>query len=190
MSEPARPVSRRGVLRWLVRGVAALGLGMLPVLARGRIQDRRSVWQIDPHKCIQCGRCADSCVLGESAVKCVHSYAVCGYCDLCMGYLEPGAKVRDTAAESQLCPVGAIRRTFVEDPYYEYSIDETLCVGCGRCVRGCTRFGNGSLYLQVRHNRCLNCNRCAIARVCPADAFVRVPAKAPYLLKRVEETDA
>ena len=41
------------------------------------------VWQIDPFKCTQCGRCATECVRSESAVKCVHAYDLCGYCDLC-----------------------------------------------------------------------------------------------------------
>jgi len=41
---------------------------------------------------------------------------------------------------------------------------------------------NGSLYLQVRHDVCVNCNECAIAVACPAQAFVRVPASSPNLL--------
>ncbi len=87
------------------------------------------------------------------------------------------------AAENQLCPTGAIERRFVEDPYYQYSIDEPLCIGCGKCVEGCEAFGNGSLFLQIRHDRCVNCNQCSIAAACPSDAFVRVPASKPYLLK-------
>jgi electron transport complex protein RnfB len=39
------------------------------------------------------------------------------------------------------------------------------------------------LFLQVRHDRCLNCNQCAIATVCPSGAFKRVPADHPYLFK-------
>jgi electron transport complex protein RnfB len=89
----------------------------------------------------------------------------------------------NTGAENCLCPTAAIKRTFVEDPYYEYSIDEKLCIGCAKCVEGCNRFGNGSLFLQVRHDRCVNCNECSIAQVCPGDAFRRVPASHPYLLK-------
>jgi electron transport complex protein RnfB len=122
-------------------------------------------------------------VLNPSAVKCVHAYDVCGYCDLCGGYFHPDAPELDTGAENQLCPVGAIKRTYVEDPFYQYTIDESLCIGCGKCVKGCAAFGNGSLFLQVRHDRCLNCNECSIARACPADAFRRVPAGSPYLLK-------
>ena len=142
-----------------------------------------TVWQLDPFKCVQCGRCADYCVLTPSAVKCVHAFDLCGYCDLCGGYLKPDANARSTAAENQLCPTSAIRRKFVEDPYFEYEIDEDLCIGCAKCVAGCTSFGNGSLHLQVRHDLCVNCNECSIARVCPADAFQRVPASKPYFIK-------
>ena len=62
-------------------------------------------------------------------------------------------------------------------------IIEELCVGCGKCVKGCNMFGNGSLYLQVRHDRCINCNICAISVACPAQAFRQVPADQPYLLR-------
>jgi electron transport complex protein RnfB len=141
------------------------------------------VWQLDPTKCVQCGQCATNCVLNPSAVKCVHSFEICGYCDLCGGYLQPSAKKRDTGAENELCPVGAIKRTFVEEPFYQYTIDEVLCVGCAKCVKGCGTFGNGSLYMQVKHDLCVNCNECAIARACPADAFRRIPARTAYLLK-------
>ena len=143
-----------------------------------------TVWQIDPHKCVQCGRCATDCVIRQSAVKCTHSFPVCGYCKLCFGYFQPGARQLAEGAESQLCPTGAIVRKLVEEPYYQYTIDEALCVGCGKCVKGCNTFGNGSMYLQVRHDECLNCNDCAIARVCPSGAFQRVPAAKPYLLKK------
>jgi Na+-translocating ferredoxin:NAD+ oxidoreductase subunit B len=145
------------------------------------------VWQIDPEKCTQCGRCATHCVLAPSAVKCFHSYSICGYCDLCGGYLRPDAKGRNTGAENQLCPTAALRRKFIEKPYYQYTVDEKLCIGCGKCVKGCDMFGNGSLYLQVKHDLCVNCNECAIAAACPSDAFRRVPAHDPYLLKSNQE---
>lgn len=108
---------------------------------------------------------------------------MCGYCKLCFGYFQPDAAELSSAGENQLCPTGAIRRKFIEDPYYEYTIDNDLCIGCGKCVKGCNTFGNGSLYLQVRHDLCLNCNECSIARNCPADAFTRLPADRPYMLK-------
>lgn len=150
---------------------------------RKKSADDKLIWQIDPRKCVQCGQCATHCVLNMSAVKCVHSYSMCGYCKLCFGYFQPGANALNEAAENQVCPTGAINREFIEDPYFEYSIDETLCNGCGKCVKGCNTFGNGSLHLQVSHDLCVNCNECAIARACPADAFTRVPAKKPYLFK-------
>ncbi len=159
------------------------GFGALLGLSLGRVSGKTTVWQIDPSKCLRCDQCAKACVLDQSAVKCFHSHAICGYCQLCTGYFVPEPNDLNTAAENQLCPTAAIRRTFVEDPYYEYVIDENLCIGCAKCVEGCTRFGNGSLYLQVRHDLCVNCNECAIARVCPGDAFRRVPADQAYLLK-------
>jgi Na+-translocating ferredoxin:NAD+ oxidoreductase subunit B len=147
------------------------------------VASRQLVWQLDPAKCIQCGRCATNCVLTPSAVKCTHVYAMCGYCDLCGGYFKPGTTTLNTGAENQLCPTNALKRRFIEDPFFEYTIDENLCIGCGKCVKGCSAFGNGSLQLQVRHDRCVNCNHCSIARNCPSEAFSRVPAKDPYLLR-------
>ena len=175
--------TRRGFLRTVMAALATLALGGIGGVSIARARSRRTVWQLDPNKCVQCGQCATHCVLSPSAVKCVHAYDVCGYCELCGGFHQPNAKNIDTAAENRLCPTGAIKRTFVEDPYYEYMIDEELCIGCGKCVKGCTSFGNGSLFLQVRHDRCVNCNDCAIARACPAGAYSRVPVDQPYILK-------
>jgi len=174
---------RRTFLRNLGRIGAGIGLAGITGMAIGRSNQEGYVWQIDPFKCTFCGRCATDCVLNPSAVKCVHAYALCGYCDLCGGYLKPGHKARDTAAENQLCPTAAIERTFIEDPYYQYKIIEDLCIGCAKCVAGCTAFGNGSFHLQIRHNLCKNCNECSIATVCPSDAISRVPASKPYLIK-------
>ena len=176
-------VNRRDVMRVGLSTMAGITIGGMSGLLITRSSSEEMVWQIDPNLCIQCERCSTECVLPLSAVKCVHSYSMCGYCDLCSGYLEPGAKSRDTGAESQLCPTGAIARTFIEDPYFQYTIDEELCFGCGKCVKGCGAFGNGSLYLQVRHDRCVNCNDCSIARACPAQAYRRVPANKPYILR-------
>jgi H+/Na+-translocating ferredoxin:NAD+ oxidoreductase subunit B len=183
MSE-RRPMNRRDFVRMAAAFAAggAVWKGVTPAAGD-------TVWQIDPAKCVQCGRCATNCALNPSAVKCIHSYMICGYCDLCGGYLQPSAKDRDTGAENELCPVSAIKRTFIEDPFFQYTIDEPLCVGCGKCVKGCGLFGNGSLYLQVKRELCVNCNECAIARECPADAFERIPAEQGYLLKTRQEGD-
>ncbi|MBN1999334.1 ferredoxin, partial [candidate division KSB1 bacterium] len=150
--------NRRSFLKSGFHTLSALGIGALAGVSVYRSSKDDMVWQIDPDLCVQCENCVTECVLSPSAVKCVHAYAMCGYCDLCGGYLQPNTSLLDTGAESQLCPTGAIKRTFVEDPYFEYIIDEELCVGCGKCVKGCGSFGNGSLFLQVRHNLCVNCN--------------------------------
>ncbi|MBS3734855.1 MAG: ferredoxin [Phycisphaerae bacterium] len=193
-ADSANGLTRRDVLRggciaglgaaagWLLTRDSATG-GPAAMRA-GAAGGERRVWQIDPSACVQCGRCATECVLEPSAVKCVHAYALCGRCDFCFGYYEsrPGSHA-GAGAEYQLCPTGAIERRHIEGQHYDYLIDEATCIGCARCVEGCNTFGNGSLYLQVRHDRCLNCNECAIAKACPSQAFRLVPAGTPYLPK-------
>ncbi|MFC1555947.1 ferredoxin [candidate division KSB1 bacterium] len=182
-----KPVKRRDFMRLSLNAIAGLSIGGISGVLIKNSSAEEMVWQLDPSICIQCEKCSTNCVLPLSAVKCVHSYSMCGYCDLCSGYLEPGAKSRDTGAENQLCPTGALKRTYIEDPYFEYTIDEKLCIGCGKCVKGCGSFGNGSLYLQVRHDRCVNCNECSIARSCPSQAYKRIPSGTPYILKGDEK---
>ncbi|MEJ5169891.1 MAG: hypothetical protein WHU10_02795 [Fimbriimonadales bacterium] len=181
---PEEPRTRRAVLADGVRllGLAATSAALGALAAKS--DARNTVWQIDPNLCTQCGKCATSCVLTPSAVKCVHSYALCGYCQLCFGLFRDKRAGNDLHAENLRCPTSAIRRRFVEDPYYEISIEEALCIGCGICVKGCDLFGNRSLQLQIRHDRCVGCNECAIARDCPSNAVRRVPASRPYLLRR------
>lgn len=183
--ESRGPVSRRDFLRMcgsVVAGGALLAVagGLIPRTGR---KEAAAYWQIDPARCTQCGRCETHCVLPVSAVKCLHASRVCGYCDLCGGYYRSNVKELNTAAENLMCPTGAITRRFVEEPYFEYTIDESLCNGCGKCVKGCTSFGNGSLYLQIKRDLCKDCNECRIARVCPAGAITRMPAEKAYLLK-------
>jgi len=179
-------INRRKFLKKGLWGTCLAGLAATAALFTKKKHKTNTVWQLDPYKCVACGNCATYCVLEESAVKCVHAHAICGYCDLCTGFFEPQPRELDTGAENQLCPTGAIKRSFIEDPYYEYTIDESLCNGCGKCVKGCSAFGNGSLFLQVRHDRCLNCNECSIAAACPSQAYKRVPVDKPYLLKKME----
>ena len=172
-------------LRWIgAAGLVGVG-GLLVSRSNG---DPETRWQIDPSKCIGCGRCATHCVLSKSAVICKHNFKMCGYCDPCTGYFDADPNDNNSGAENQLCPTAAIDRRFIEDPYYEYKIDEKLCIGCGKCVAGCNAFGNGSLYLQIDQSACENCNECAIAVVCPAQAIVRVAvesgsAKSLYISK-------
>ncbi|MBP7509525.1 MAG: hypothetical protein KA807_17060, partial [Prolixibacteraceae bacterium] len=171
MSEQKK-YSRRDFINLGGRITLAAGIIGVAALSARRSQSGGWVWQIDPFKCTQCGRCATDCVLSVSAVKCVHAYDLCGYCDLCGGYFNPGVTDLNTGAENQLCPTSAITRKFIEEPYFEYIIDEELCIGCSKCVKGCTSFGNGSLLLQIIHDICKNCNECSISRVCPSDAII------------------
>ncbi|MBN1158963.1 MAG: ferredoxin [Bacteroidales bacterium] len=175
--------SRRNFIDKGMRITLGLSLAGVGSVALSRVSAKKWVWQIDPFLCTQCGRCADYCVLKPSAVKCVHAYDLCGYCDLCGGYLRPEHTERDTGAENQLCPTAAIERRYIEEPYYEYVINRDLCIGCAKCVAGCTAFGNGSLHLQIQHDLCMNCNECSIARVCPSNAISRVESDAAYIIK-------
>lgn len=175
--------NRREFINKGARITLGLSLAGVAAVSVTKATPEKWVWQIDPFKCTQCGRCATECVKSPSAVKCVHAYDLCGYCDLCGGYFKPGVSKLETGAEYQLCPTAAIERRFIEEPYFEYIIDEDLCIGCAKCVKGCTSFGNGSLHLQIRHDICDNCNECAIARSCPSDAIIRVPADEPYMIK-------
>jgi len=188
MPEKKNNLTRRNFIRSGVRGACLLALGGGVGLLSSRSQTDDTVWQIDPYKCIACTKCATECVIEPSAVKNVNNFAICGYCEICFGYFELEPNAFNSGAENQLCPTNAIKRRFIEDPYYEYTIDESLCIGCGKCVKPCNAFGNGSFFLQVRHDRCLNCNDCSIASVCPADAFRRIPADKPYLLKGMDDT--
>jgi electron transport complex protein RnfB len=187
MTEPDRQTDRRSFLSEGLRAMGVLALGGTAGFVagrKGRAEDY--VWQIDPDLCMACGNCATYCVLDESAVKAVQCYPMCAMCDLCTGYFDLEHTSRDTAAENQLCPYAALERKLVTEqagvPRFDYHVHEELCTGCGKCVEGCAMM-NGSLYLQVRHDRCLNCNECSIAVACPTQAFRRVPAHEPYLLK-------
>ena len=189
MTDENRKTDRRGFLGDGARVAGAIGLTGLGGFMLGRKgRDNDLLWQIDPDKCIACKNCQIHCVLDTSAVKAVQCFALCGYCDICTGYLVEKYVSLDSGAEVELCPTGAVKREFVEaqggNRYFKYTIGENECVGCGKCVKGCAGM-NGSLYLQVRHDRCLNCNECSIAVACPTQAFCRVPPETPLLLKRL-----
>jgi len=189
MTDDHKKTDRRAFMGDGVRVVGALGLtGLGGFLLGRRGRDDDLLWQIDPDKCMACTNCQTHCVLDTSAVKAVQCFALCGYCDICTGYLVEKYVSLDSGAEVELCPTGAIKREFLEaqggERYFNYTIDEEKCLGCGKCVEGCARM-NGSLYLQVRHDRCLNCNECSIAVACPTQAFCRVPSEKPLLLKRL-----
>ncbi len=190
MADKNKYQNRRQFVKRAGRLIISLPVAYLSVSILRKTSAREFVWQIDPLKCTQCGQCETNCVNTPSAVKCVHSFEMCGYCDLCSGFLRQGVKILDTAAENQLCPTAAITRKFVEEPFFEYTLDEKLCIGCAKCVKGCTAFGNGSLHLQIKHELCNNCNQCSIAIACPSDAIQRVSVANPYKLKAGFQTDS
>ena len=175
--------SRREFARKFGKLVLVVPAAYLSVSLARKATATGYVWQIDPFKCTQCGQCKTNCVLTPSASKCVHAYEMCGYCDLCGSYLRQGVKTISTGAENQLCPTGALIRKYVEEPYFEYTVDEKLCDGCAKCVKGCADFGNGSLYMQIKQDLCKHCNECSIASKCPSKAISRVPATKPYMPK-------
>ncbi len=191
MADTSSKKDRRGFLNDALRTTSVIALaGAGGFLAGRRSEGEPMVWQLDPDQCIGCGHCATYCVLDESAVKCVNCFDMCGFCDICTGYFEMNYLALDTAAENQLCPTGALVRKFIEEKsgqrFYEYTIDVPLCIGCGKCVIGCALM-NGSLYMQVEHDRCVDCNECAIAVACPTQAFHRIPASQKEILKRRAE---
>ncbi len=177
--------TRRTFIAQGIRGAGLLGMGGLVGWVLGQDDAEAMVWQIDPYKCIQCANCESQCVLKPSAVKVVNDFERCGYCNLCTGYFVPEVNPSDlnTGAENQLCPTGAIIRRHIEGEYYEYTIDNDLCIGCAKCVKGCLVFKNRSLFLQIDRQLCVDCNQCSIAQACPAQAISRVPLSKSYLLK-------
>ncbi len=179
-----RRSTRRQFLDRSLRVVGLVGLGGAALhLSRNAAQD--TVFQVDPSKCTACDLCRTSCVLNHSAVKAVNDFKKCGYCMLCPAYFDtqsdPDRKGMPTGL---VCPQDAIIRRIVgevdeDDPnnnYYEYTIDEEKCDGCGKCVLACKPpAGNGSLRLEVRYDRCVECNTCSIQLACPDDAIIRIP---------------
>jgi electron transport complex protein RnfB len=176
--------TRRDFLDRVFRTAAFLTVGGAAAKLASRAA-ADTVYQVDPNRCSKCDLCRTSCVLSLSAVKAVNDFEKCGYCMFCPAYYDvttvPDARGIPTG---KVCPRDALKREVVgeideEDPnnnYYEYVVDEALCDGCGRCVMACEPpAGNGSLRLEIRYDRCLECNSCAIQVVCPDMAIVRVP---------------
>jgi electron transport complex protein RnfB len=175
--------SRREFIDRSFRIVGLAGIGGAAALLARRAASN-TVFQVDPSRCIACDLCRTSCVLSHSAVKAVNSFSKCGYCQLCPAYYDVTSMPDEIGLPTgKTCPRDALKRRVVgeidkDDPnnnYYEYDIDEELCDGCGKCVKACKPpAGNGSLHLEVRYDRCDECDACAIQRVCPENAIIRI----------------
>jgi Na+-translocating ferredoxin:NAD+ oxidoreductase subunit B len=182
--------TRRQFIDRSFRIIGFAGLGTAAVVLSRRASGN-NVYQVDPFKCTACDLCRTSCVLSLSAVKAVNDFDKCGYCMLCPAYYDVTSQPDEKGIPSgKVCPQDALKRRVVgkEDPddpnnnYYEYVIDEARCDGCGKCVKACLPpAGNGSLRLEIRYTRCVECNECAIQIACPDKAIIRVasPGMAP-----------
>jgi len=175
--------TRRQFIDRTIRVVGLTALGGTAVLLARRTS-AHAVFQVDPSRCTACDLCRTSCVLSLSAVKAVNDHSKCGYCMLCPAYMDVTSAPNERGVPSgKVCPQDALKRRVVgrEDPddpnnnYYEYTIDEARCNGCGKCVKACKPpMGNGSLRLEIRYDRCVECNQCGIMIACPSVAIVRV----------------
>lgn len=137
-------------------------------------------WQIDPQACTYCGLCEKACVRRPSAVKAVNDQKKCSNCVACYGHLRdlktPSAQIAST--DQLVCPLRAVSRTLLFggiNGAYRYDIDPALCTGCSKCARECNVHGSGSMFLIIRPDLCFECDECAIARVCPSKAVLKVP---------------
>ena len=71
-TQHGKPIKRRDFLKTGLRAAAFLSLASITGYSLTKSMSDDLVWQIDPNKCVQCGRCATTCVLNISAVKCMH----------------------------------------------------------------------------------------------------------------------
>ena len=185
--------SRREMLGHAARGAVLLGLGGTAVVLSIKAH-KTYAWVIDAEKCVNsklgvlgvdvCELCASECVITLSAVRAVNEFSQCGRCYICPAYFKITSAVGpDGLPSEKVCPTDAIQREAIgwidpDDPannFYDYTIDERLCNGCGRCVMECKEpAGLSSIRLEVRHNVCLDCNRCSIAQACPEEAYDRL----------------
>jgi Na+-translocating ferredoxin:NAD+ oxidoreductase subunit B len=188
-------ITRRDALGKVARGAALVALGSTAGFLV-RKADGQIVWQVDANKCVNsrldatgtpvCNLCTTACVVSHSAVRAVNHFEKCGRCYICPAYYNIRSAVDEFGLPSEkLCPRDAIARTPIgwadpDDPannFYEYTIDEAKCDGCGLCAKGCMEpLGLGSIVLKIRYDLCVDCNRCAIAPACPTQAVVQQPA--------------
>jgi Na+-translocating ferredoxin:NAD+ oxidoreductase subunit B len=134
------------------------------------------VWRINPDKCTFCGLCETACVRQPSAVKAVNDQMKCSYCVACYGQLSELTISSDLIDShgKRVCPYDAVRRKEFsggKEGYHLYTIAQDLCTACGKCTKRCNELGTKSMFLLIRPDLCIGCNRCAIAAACPEDAI-------------------
>ena len=170
-------MDRRTFLKWTGRGAAVVALGTVGVRAGRAAGIDRPIWQIDPDKCIRCGKCETACVRKPSAVKCLNDLELCANCFACHGHVHTSKnKICDPENDAKVCRGDAVIRTRIGRSQRNiYTINHDLCVGCGDCVERCTTIGMQSMFLSILPTLCLGCNECAIAKVCPGNAIIRIP---------------
>ncbi len=186
--------TRRDVLGHVARGATLVGIvgTAAHLIVRS---DAHGAWGIDSGRCVNsrmgatgvdvCQLCSTECIEPLSAVRAVNDFSRCGRCYICPAFYNVTSAVDAEGLPSEKrCPRDAILRKPIgwvdeDDPannFYEYEIDELRCNGCGLCVMGCKEpAGLGSITLEVRHDLCVDCNRCSIATSCPDDAYAYRP---------------
>ena len=136
------------------------------------------VWRINLEKCTFCGKCETACVRKPSAVKAVNDQTKCSYCVACYGHLADLTVASELidAKGVRVCPTDAVvRKEFSggKDGYHLYTIDQERCTACGKCTKRCKELGTKSMFLLIRPDLCIGCNRCSIMAACPEDAITQ-----------------
>lgn len=136
------------------------------------------VWRINLEKCNFCGLCETACVRKPSAVKAINDQTKCSYCVACYGHLSDltvsSEMIQDKG--TRVCPYDAVTRKQLSggiDGYHVYTIDQSRCTACGKCTKRCNELGTKSMFLIIRPDLCIGCNRCNIAAKCPQGAIER-----------------
>jgi electron transport complex protein RnfB len=143
-------------------------------------QGRRFAWQVDPEKCLYCGKCATACVRKPSAVKALNDQKKCSNCVVCYGHITDTHIASDkiNSDGERVCPYDAVVRVNFSggvDGMFLYENDPERCIGCAKCVKRCNQHGTKSMFLAIRPDLCLGCNECSIAVACPHNAVERIP---------------